>query len=104
AKRAVSLVRVFHQELVDVPEQSLHKLRGTDADHQPVTRLIRRRLDIRDVAHRWIRTTETRNRRVEIASVQQMNAALILIIRRQPESFERVSLKTDRALNYVRNL
>src|SRR6185503_12780021 len=103
-ERTVSLVRVFHQEIVNVPEQSLDKLRRTDADHQTMTGLISRRLDIRDVAHRWIRTAKAGNRRVEIATVQQVDAALILIVSRQPEQFERISLNADGALNDVRNL
>src|SRR5688572_5320466 len=36
-ERAVGLVCSLHQHVVDVPEQTLNKLRGSNADHEPVS-------------------------------------------------------------------
>ena len=73
----------------------LDKLRRTDSDHQSMAGLISRRFDIGNVAHRRIRTTKAWNRHVEVATVQQVNAALILIVSRQPKQLERLCLQTE---------
>ena len=104
-KRAISLVGVLHYQIVNVPEEPvIRKPRRPDSNHQTVARLIRRRLDIRDVARRRIWTTKTRHRRVEVPTVQQMYATLVLVIRRQSKQLERVRLDTERRLNDVRDL
>ena len=66
--------------------RSAHKPRRSNSDHQPVARLIRGRFDIGDVAGSRVGPAETRNRRVEITTVQQMDAALILVVGRQVET------------------
>src|ERR1043165_3261382 len=69
-----------------------------------MARLIRGGFDVRDVAHRRIGPAKTGNWRVEIAPVQQVHAALVLIVRGQAKQFPRIRFQTKRRLDHVRDL
>src|SRR5262245_11241145 len=103
-KRTVCLVCVLHHQVVHVPEEARDELGGSDTHHKSMARLVRGRFDVGDVSHSRIWTSQPWNGRVEIVTMQQMNATLVLVIRRQPKQLELSSLQADRTLNNVWNL
>src|ERR1700730_9026583 len=100
-ERTVTVVCVFHQEIVGAPEKAVDEFGWANSDHQSVARRVAGGLDIRDIAHGRIRPAQARYRRIEVAAAQQMDATLILVVCREPNQVEWLCLKANRSLNHV---